>query len=89
MLFDNLCNKQEPRLQQGKFSPSLCSFVERQLQRKPDLRASAIQLQAHEFILRNLSQVRQEDLMRWLNSVMREKEKPDTLGMSGHGMRRR
>jgi serine/threonine protein kinase len=89
VLFDNLCNKQEPRLSAGKFSPALCSFVERQLQRKPELRASAIQLQAHAYILSNLSQVRQEDLIKWLNDIMREsKGGGDILSLSGHGSRR-
>merc|ERR1719162_1428193 len=47
VLFDKLCSKPEPRLPQGRFSQNLCEFVELQLQRRPEKRASAIQLQAH------------------------------------------
>merc|ERR1719235_2843028 len=50
VLFDNLCSKPEPRLQAGKFSEQLCDFVTCQLQRRPEKRATAIQLQAHTFI---------------------------------------
>merc|ERR1711920_130466 len=72
VLFDNLCNKPEPRLPQGRFSQNLRDFVERQLQRKPKDRATAVQLQAHIYILTNLFQVSQGELIKWLNTVMQE-----------------
>merc|ERR1719316_1032564 len=51
VLFDKLCNKPEPQLPEGKYSPVLCDFVKRCLVRDKDRRPSAIQLQAHDFIL--------------------------------------
>merc|ERR1712050_46005 len=51
VLFDNLCNKAEPRLPSGRYTPALCDFIEKQLQRRPERRWSAIQLQAHPFML--------------------------------------
>merc|ERR1712050_305730 len=39
VLFDNLCNKPEPRLAVGRYSKELCDFVNRQLQRVPARRA--------------------------------------------------
>lgn len=88
VLFDNLCNKDEPRLPSGRFSAHLCDFVERQLQRLPQSRATAVQLQAHVFILTNLFQVSQGELIAWLNAVMQEnssdrKARPGTLGRAG------
>lgn len=71
VLFDNLCHKPEPRLPEGRFSDALRDFVERQLQRRPDLRASAIQLQAHRFILNNISPANEAELVRWLRRLMR------------------
>merc|ERR1711933_215329 len=59
VLFDNLCNKPEPRLAVGRYSKELCDFVNRQLQRRPEMRYTAIQLQAHPFIL-SMFQVKQE-----------------------------
>lgn len=75
VLFDNLCNKPEPRLDAEKFSPELCDFVERQLRRIPEARASTIQLQAHEFITKNLRRVSQVDFVRWLETVYRKEDK--------------
>lgn len=75
VLFDNLCNKQEPRLTPGKFSPGLCEFVELQLQRKPERRATAIQLQAHKWILASMFQVKEGELVRWLAQVMQDKDR--------------
>mmetsp|Transcript_59761 Transcript_59761/g.192328 ORF Transcript_59761/g.192328 Transcript_59761/m.192328 type:complete len:341 (-) Transcript_59761:409-1431(-) len=76
VLFDNLCNKREPRLQPGRYTPALCEFVECCLKRRPEQRATAIQLQAHKFILAGMFQVRQEDLIAWLASIMREPPSP-------------
>jgi len=71
VLFDNLCNKPEPRLPaRGRYTQTLEDFVKRCLQRLPHLRATAIQLQAHNFILTNMFQVTQEDLIKWLKQVM-------------------
>lgn len=72
VLFDNLCNKPEPRLPVGRFTPEVCNFVQVCLMKQPDLRASAIQLQAHDFILRNLLQVNEGDLVRWLDHLMKD-----------------
>lgn len=72
VLFDNLCNKPEPRLNPKTFSPPLCEFVKAQLQRQPDKRSSAIQLQAHEWMLTNLLQVKESDLVNWLRGVVQE-----------------
>lgn len=72
MLFDNLVNKPEPRLPPDRFTPDLCDFVARQLQRRPEQRATTIQLQAHPFILSNLFQVKEGDLVRWLSHIMGE-----------------
>mmetsp|Transcript_41057 Transcript_41057/g.106176 ORF Transcript_41057/g.106176 Transcript_41057/m.106176 type:complete len:345 (-) Transcript_41057:23-1057(-) len=75
VLFDNLCNKPEPRLESGigGFSPELCGFVELQLQRLPEKRHTAIQLQAHKYIHDNLPKVQEGELVRWLAKAMREK----------------
>lgn len=70
VLFDNLCNKPEPRLQEGVFSPMLCKFVERCLMRDKTARATAIQLQASDFILLNMVKVTQHDLIDWLKGIM-------------------
>lgn len=64
VLFDNLCNKAEPRLSKNKFSPELCRFVEVQLQKEPQKRANAIQLQASEYILGNLPKVNEAAFIR-------------------------
>mmetsp|Transcript_9184 Transcript_9184/g.21463 ORF Transcript_9184/g.21463 Transcript_9184/m.21463 type:complete len:340 (-) Transcript_9184:63-1082(-) len=72
VLFDNLCSKPEPRLPRGKYTPGLCDFVECCLKRRPEQRATAIQLQAHKFILTNVFQVRQGDLINWLAHLMRD-----------------
>merc|ERR1712232_48512 len=72
VLFDNLCNKPEPRLQQGRFTEELCGFVVKCLQRKPGDRATVIELQAHEYILANICRVTQNDLVTWLGRVMKE-----------------
>lgn len=69
-LFENLCNKPEPTLPAGKYSEALRDFVVRCLQRQASHRATAIQLQAHEFILSKLFQVSQQELMSWLREVM-------------------
>lgn len=74
VLFDNLCNKPEPRLPADKFSPGLCDFTFQQLQRQPDKRATAIQLQAHKWILSKLFEVSEHDLLRWLASIMRDED---------------
>lgn len=71
VLFDNLCNKPEPRLSQGRFSSGLCEFVELQLQRQPERRATAIQLQAHKWILSKMFEVTEGELVRWLAQLMR------------------
>jgi len=70
VLFDHLCHKPEPRLSPGKYSKELCNFVSAQLQRRPELRASAIQLQASDFILGNLPKVTEGALIRWLAQAM-------------------
>lgn len=74
VLFDNLCNKSEPRLDERSFSKHLCDFVERQLQRRPDRRYTAVQLQAHPFILTGLVQVSQTELINWLRSLMQDND---------------
>lgn len=74
VLFDNLCNKPEPRLPAGRYTPAICNFVEVCLQKKPDLRMTAIQLQAHDFILENLTNVKEGDLVRWLDHLMRDRD---------------
>lgn len=71
VLFDNLCNKPEPRLPNSKFSAELCEFVEMQLRKRPELRASAIQLQASEYMLVNIPRWSQAALIRWLKSAMK------------------
>jgi len=71
VLFDNLCNRPEPRLSEEKFSRELCYFVEAQLQKRPELRFSAIELQASDFILGNLPKVSETALIRWLASTMK------------------
>jgi serine/threonine protein kinase len=71
VLFDNLCNKPEPRLPKSKFSAELCEFVEMQLRKRPELRASAIQLQASEYMLVNIPRWSQAALIRWLKSAMK------------------
>lgn len=76
VLFDNLCNKPEPRLTAGRYTPALCDFVSLQLQRRPELRASAIQLQAHKFILTSMFQVKQDELIDWLAGIMHEPPTP-------------
>eukprot|EP00931_Biecheleriopsis_adriatica_P090978 TRINITY_DN64889_c0_g1_i1.p1 TRINITY_DN64889_c0_g1~~TRINITY_DN64889_c0_g1_i1.p1 ORF type:complete len:342 (-),score=87.07 TRINITY_DN64889_c0_g1_i1:31-1056(-) len=73
VLFDNLCHRPEPRLKTPKYSTELCYFVELQLQKRPELRASAIQLQASDFILNNLPKVSESALIRWLADVMSDK----------------
>jgi len=73
VLFDNLCNKPEPRLSPGRFTPALCEFVEMQLQRRPERRASAIQLQAHKWILTSMFQVKEGELVAWLGRVMQDR----------------
>merc|ERR1711957_507647 len=72
VLFDNLCNKPEPRLQSGKFTEPLCKFVELCLKRRPEQRATAIQLQAHQYILQSMFQVTQAELIEWLAGVMKD-----------------
>jgi len=74
-LFDNLCNKPEPRLERGKFSAPLCEFVERCLVREQDRRFTAIQLQASPFMQWGLFKATQEDLIRWLRDVMTDSDK--------------
>lgn len=73
-IFDNLCNKPEPRLPPGRFSPALCDFVACCLQRKPEHRASVIQLQAGDFIMMNMLRVSQQELITWLDRLMRGPE---------------
>jgi len=70
VLFDNLCSKAEPRLESSRFSPELCAFVAACLQRSPQHRATAIQLQAQEFILKNLRTEAQAELIAWLRRIM-------------------
>mmetsp|Transcript_52275 Transcript_52275/g.138072 ORF Transcript_52275/g.138072 Transcript_52275/m.138072 type:complete len:347 (-) Transcript_52275:40-1080(-) len=75
VLFDNLCNKPEPRLEPGGvsgFSLELCEFVECQLQRHPEKRLTAIQLQAHRYIHKMFT-VREGELIRWLGEVVRDR----------------
>lgn len=76
VLFDNLCNKPEPRLPTGRFTPAICDFVDRCLRRKPEQRATAIELQAHKYILTSMFQVTQAELIAWLASLMREPASP-------------
>ncbi|CAE7670596.1 MKK3 [Symbiodinium pilosum] len=66
-LFDNLINRPEPRLKEGRFSRELCRFVEVQLCKEPEERWSAIELQASDFILFNLPKVSEAALIRWLD----------------------
>merc|ERR1719230_2473818 len=40
VLFDNLCNKAEPRLSKDQYSEALCDFVRCCLRRRPELRAT-------------------------------------------------
>lgn len=70
VLFDNLCNKPEPVLPQSGYPPEVCDFVKRCLVRKPDKRATAIQLQAHPFIINSMYEVTQKQLIRWLREIM-------------------
>lgn len=70
VVFDNLCNQPEPRLQAGRYTENICDFVERCLQRQPERRATSIQLQAHTYILQCLFQVTQADLITWLAGIM-------------------
>lgn len=70
VLFDNLCNKAEPRLPAGRFTEPLRDFVKRQLQRHPERRATTIQLQASSFILTYMFQVTQGELIQWLDGIM-------------------
>lgn len=70
VLFDNLCNKPEPELPAGRFSPQICDFVKKCLVREKDRRHTAIQLQAHPFILTNLMKVTQAELIAWLRGIM-------------------
>lgn len=74
MLFDNLCNKPLPRLQEGRFSPELCDFVAQSLQRNPKERATAIQLQAHPFIMTRMFQITQQKFQDWLRTVFKNKD---------------
>lgn len=76
VLFDNLCNKDEPRLSSEKYSSAICEFIELQLQRHPAKRATAIQLQAHRFIMLNIFQVKQDELIAWLAQVMVDEKSP-------------
>jgi len=76
VLFDNLCNKPEPRLPKARFSPAICDFVECCLKRRPEHRSTTIQLQAHQYILMNMFQVTQEQLIAWLANLMREPPSP-------------
>merc|ERR1711920_1039032 len=76
VLFDNLCNKDEPRLSEKSYSPELCEFIELQLQRRPERRATAIQLQAHRFILHNIFQVKQDQLIAYLRQRMADDDSP-------------
>jgi len=73
VLFDNLCNKPEPRLQDrqdaSRFTPQICNFVEHCLQRIPLKRKTAIQLQCHEWILDNMFRVTQAEFIVWLHSM--------------------
>ena len=50
VLFDFLCNLPEPRLDSSVFSPDLCDFVYKCLQREPLKRPSAGQLRQHVFL---------------------------------------
>lgn len=68
----NLCSTPEPRLSADKFSRELCYFVEAQLQKRPELRFSAIELQASDFILGNLPKVSETALIRWLATIMKK-----------------
>lgn len=72
VLFDNLCNKPEPRLPAKKYSAELCRFVEVQLQKEPQKRANAIQLQASDYILGNLPGVSESSLIKWLTTAMQK-----------------
>jgi len=70
VLFDVVCNKPEPRLKPGTFTPALCDFVARQLKRTHTERATAIQLQAHRWILTNMLTVQESELVDWLRRLM-------------------
>merc|ERR1712110_1096285 len=50
-LFDSLCHKPTPFLPRDSFSEELCEFTAGCLQKKAEMRKTAIQLQAHMFIL--------------------------------------
>lgn len=71
MLYDSLCNKAEPRLPKANYSAELCGFVEKCLQKRPEHRWTAIQLQAHQYILSNILQMRESELVRWLEQKMK------------------
>jgi len=71
ILFDNLVSKPEPRLPEDKFSPGLCDFVSRQLQRNPEKRSTAIQLQAHRWILDSMAT--EWEFVDWLRRLMQER----------------
>lgn len=68
VLFHNLVNEPEPRLPKENHSPELCDFTARHLQRAPERRATAIQLQAHAWILDNMAA--ESQLVSWLRGVM-------------------
>mmetsp|Transcript_55288 Transcript_55288/g.131860 ORF Transcript_55288/g.131860 Transcript_55288/m.131860 type:complete len:349 (-) Transcript_55288:104-1150(-) len=69
-LFDNLLHQAEPRLPEAQYSKDLCHFVESCLKRDPERRHSAIQLQAHAYIIENMFKVTQAELVSWLHMVM-------------------
>lgn len=71
VLFDLLCNKPEPRLDQRRFTAELCDFTARQLQKQPDKRGTSIQLQAHPYILDNIRRTTPRQFKKWLNTAMK------------------
>jgi len=72
VLFDILIHRPEPRLDPNEgFSPELCDFVAKCLVRDPSKRASAVQLQAHPFLIREAPPMAsQVDFARWIRQQM-------------------
>lgn len=73
-LYGCLCQQPAPRLPEERFSKPLCNFVERQLQKEPERRATAIQLQAHPWILAKMASVTEVELVRWLEILYRNQD---------------
>jgi len=80
VLFDKLCNKPEPRLENiggdHSYSPAICDFTAKQLLKEPNKRLSAIQLQAHPYILGHIRKTTPNQCKRWLRKTMQEDSDP-------------